>query len=1365
VSEKIIAGRYRVVELLGKGGMGTVHRAVDTRDGRELALKRLVLSGKGKDESIAELFEREYHTLSELAHPRIIEVYDYGRDEEGAYYTMELLTGSDLREKGQVPWETACALLRDLASSLAIVHSRRLIHADLSPRNVRCTADGRAKLLDFGAMMPMGVPKRTVGTPPFVAPEMLHFASLDGRTDIYGLGALGYWLLTGQHAYPARDFSHLADRWALPLRPPSHLRPEIPQAVSELVMDCLQLDRGARPRTAGVVMERLCAIASLPFEEQDDVAAAYLTTPTLVGREGELALVRQRLIMMSAGRGAVIVADGAPGSGRSRFLSACVLEAKLLGRQVIRIDSGDSRERGQAGYGAARSLCDQVFALDAGAARHAAEAEASVLAHVLDPERVGVEPCAPAPSAQDLLRALSDFFAAATHKHDVVIAVDDADRLDAESASLLVSLARRNDARPKCLLLTMDAEGPGSAALDVLRREGEALTLAPLSMEQTEQLAQSVFGDVKHSVLLARRLHSVSGGNPRAILQLATHLVEQKTVRYEAGSFVLPERLLERDLPQSVSEALRGRLEGLDPDARELGCMLALTDPRELSVGSYLELTAHRDRARTFRAIDRLVRAELLVPEGDRYRLGDTAWRAVIEAAVSDEQRRAYHARLAATLEASGRVNRRAFHLMRGGDPEAAMRVLLAQYIKDPNEPRDPLEDYVPGILDLLEEVADAAEALDIPAGLKTELRMKTIGASQFVGDVARFERLAPPLLERLKRESGLADYEELASLDPSERLPEAFRRVQARYEATPERERGLPLFEAMREVSRLCVMHAGVVGVALDNRILDRVPNLAPLANLSPAIAAIKSMVDSSRLAMTARSLRARESLLALVERLNEPDGAGLGELYNRSMRFGALYLLGLIEAGMGRSEAGERVKALESVPGHRVNAQRVHVTAHLMRGEVEQAAIAQRRAELVLLQDGQHIRYPGTTARTELQVYAMLEDLGALKEVTERLAQIARTYPNWSVYADVGRYHYRRIQGDFQGALEALKPLFAIQPLTHREWPAIAAAHVQALVDLRNFEEALRLGQQYVEICRREELVPGLWYVSQAFAGALLGAGRPREAATLVDELIQEAQRFDVRGLMLGTLYELRARAAIAERSKADFKRFSEQCREHYRPDCVPALAAKFQRLLRDAERAGLGEKYSPAPGGDVDLVTLHTLVTTAHSRLSECDDTQTCAECILEILTEQVAPTAAYLYGVADGEVQLLGAVPRARPPEGLSELVQEYFESEADLDGGRTRTGFIDEDDLDDDEDGQGWLRKAAKLGATRWLADGATHIRPITLVATKNGELKIAGIAALQVQSEDVTAPPLPLIELLARALLAAEHSGITASQH
>src|SRR5262245_8729840 len=117
--EDRIADRYRVVELLGRGGMGAVYRVLDERTDREVALKRLHANAS-QDRIAEELFEREFHTLSEIAHPRIIEVYDYGVDERGAYYTMELLSGSDLRSLGKVPWQRACELLRDVISSLAI---------------------------------------------------------------------------------------------------------------------------------------------------------------------------------------------------------------------------------------------------------------------------------------------------------------------------------------------------------------------------------------------------------------------------------------------------------------------------------------------------------------------------------------------------------------------------------------------------------------------------------------------------------------------------------------------------------------------------------------------------------------------------------------------------------------------------------------------------------------------------------------------------------------------------------------------------------------------------------------------------------------------------------------------------------------------------------------------------------------------------------------------------------------------------------------------------------------------------------------------------------------------------------------------
>src|SRR5688572_11316013 len=127
-----IGDRYDVVGAIGSGGMASVYRVTDSATGRQVALKQLAMSTDDhRGRQSAALFEREFHTLSELSHPRIIEVYDYGIDPAGPYYTMELLEGKDLRERAPVPWREACELLYDVCSSLALIHSRRLVHRDV----------------------------------------------------------------------------------------------------------------------------------------------------------------------------------------------------------------------------------------------------------------------------------------------------------------------------------------------------------------------------------------------------------------------------------------------------------------------------------------------------------------------------------------------------------------------------------------------------------------------------------------------------------------------------------------------------------------------------------------------------------------------------------------------------------------------------------------------------------------------------------------------------------------------------------------------------------------------------------------------------------------------------------------------------------------------------------------------------------------------------------------------------------------------------------------------------------------------------------------------------------------------------------
>ena len=199
---------------------------------------------------------------------------------------MELLDGATCASAGAAVARRLRAAARR-RSSLALLHSRRLVHRDVSPRNVRCTADGRAKLIDFGAMVPMGVAKDVVGTPPFVAPEVAAAAGARrARRSVSALGALGYYMLTGRHAYPARRMAELRDVWRSTPPPPIRFASKVPAALSVLIMQLIALDRGTRPESAAEVMKRLCAkIGGLHDDDQAAVLRAYLIAPALVGRD------------------------------------------------------------------------------------------------------------------------------------------------------------------------------------------------------------------------------------------------------------------------------------------------------------------------------------------------------------------------------------------------------------------------------------------------------------------------------------------------------------------------------------------------------------------------------------------------------------------------------------------------------------------------------------------------------------------------------------------------------------------------------------------------------------------------------------------------------------------------------------------------------------------------------------------------------------------------------------------------------------------------------------------------------------------------------------------------------------------------
>ena len=221
----VLGGRYRLVELLGQGGMATIFRAVDTQLGRDVAVK-LLRPEYLRDPDFSARFRQEAQAAASLSHPNIVTSYDYGEDPSGPYIVMELVDGEDLatilRRSGPLPPRQAARIAAAVARALAAAHARGLVHRDVKPGNVLIGRDGRVKVVDFGiaraiAEAQMTLPGTTLGSVHYFSPEQARGETATAASDIYSLGIVLYEMLTGVR--PWEGDSAAAVGAGPPLRP------------------------------------------------------------------------------------------------------------------------------------------------------------------------------------------------------------------------------------------------------------------------------------------------------------------------------------------------------------------------------------------------------------------------------------------------------------------------------------------------------------------------------------------------------------------------------------------------------------------------------------------------------------------------------------------------------------------------------------------------------------------------------------------------------------------------------------------------------------------------------------------------------------------------------------------------------------------------------------------------------------------------------------------------------------------------------------------------------------------------------------------------------------------------------------------
>ena len=268
-------GSYRVERRLGRGGMGEVFLAWDDRLGRRVAIKRI---RQGADwAGQGERFRREARAAARLSHPAIVHIYDLLEDDAGLAIVMEYVEGRTLAElmaDGLPAPALSLRLARDVAEGLAAAHTAGLVHRDLKAENVMVTADGCAKILDFGLAKPvleaaedepLTAHGTVIGTSRSMSPEQASGGEVDARSDLFSLGVLLYEMLTGRSPFRGSNSLDTLHRVITHHPPPiSSLRPDLPSDLSLLVEHLLAKDRAARPRSAREVAQSLERIAASP---------------------------------------------------------------------------------------------------------------------------------------------------------------------------------------------------------------------------------------------------------------------------------------------------------------------------------------------------------------------------------------------------------------------------------------------------------------------------------------------------------------------------------------------------------------------------------------------------------------------------------------------------------------------------------------------------------------------------------------------------------------------------------------------------------------------------------------------------------------------------------------------------------------------------------------------------------------------------------------------------------------------------------------------------------------------------------------------------------------------------------------------
>jgi tetratricopeptide (TPR) repeat protein len=1264
--------------------MGSVFKVFDESRAEYLALKRLTRADSPKQLA---LFEREYHTLSGIRHPHIVETYDYGSDDAGPFYTMELLMGGDLSHSAPLPYVQVCHILRDVASALALLHARHLVHRDVSARNVWRCPDGRIKLIDFGALSAFGSARDVAGTPPFIAPEALHGQALDQRSDLFALGALGYWLLSAQHAYPARELHELPQLWRrVPRAPSQRVRklergdlPEVPAALDALIEALLSQDPRGRPVSAGEVIDRLGSVAQLPPERSPHLTAGYLGSTAFVGRSEARAALSEAAERCRQGAGASMVVEAQPGMGRTRLLSEFALEARMKGFVVLHADA----QSGASNYSAANELA--LRALDAlpTLARSVAGVLAPTLAHVspelgrrfgLSEETRSPMPHAPGEARMRIQSALCGWFLAIGRAQPLAIIVDDLDAVDEASAAFLTALAHEARGLPILIVVSWreDEERPLPKHLDAQRRLARVVSLPPLELSDTLALLRSMFGETLHLGRVAELLQRITQGCPAHVMELAEYMIRGNVALYLNGSWVLPQALEEEHLPATRGEMSAARLRRLSEDARALGQILSI---HQQSIPLHMcaalsELPAQQ----LFPALESLVREGVLAGSPDGYRFCHQSLRRTLFSELDVARSRRAHARLGELLLSAGALTtlqqvEAGVHLLLGGESARGERLVAQAGLKLGLSELTELGPAAPWLAQALRIYRDAGKPDHelVPvlaplalAGYYVDRRLADQYGDEAVAKLSQLVRL--PLALKLRPVLG-RKFSLLVAL-ASAALALRLRRSKG---CAPS------LREAITLLFNCVAALTGVATICINPSRAVRLANvIEPLTALGKDHVATLMHQFCSNLAATVQDRidDAYQRWTGLLERLdsrtpikNLPDN--LRVFYTA----GALYARGVMECWRDDSRALEYAERLDglNLKLYEMSADQVRMMYFGNMGNMELFEEYRERVEMHAIKRGTAWQAETWASGATVTMYMRTYDAQRTRQSEELLRALSREVPSLQNYADRARGVLLLLRGKQDEALTELEKILREPEREIVGWGRSMGALARAYNELGSHKRAKEVCEAALsKLSEGDHAFTAMnQIVAVELAIAQAALGDTESAAARLDQLLAKHEPFRAP-LTLGGLHDARARVAQLAKDETALHHHLEQMQRWYQATGASTLIERCQRLLKQSARRRPGDSDVPAQPDETSTV----IEVVRHGGSGHQTNV---AQWSLQKVVEHVGASEAFLYALSGARAEpsaAIGAAPDDLDAWALDLLAEDRQQGMRAVDEGAT-----------------------------------------------------------------------------------------------